>query len=217
VIQSGAVCLGLANANRGIGFSVIISSGNEAALDNSDYIAYLADDPQTQVIVAFIEGFKRPDRFVWAAERARAAGKALLVVKVGRSAVAQRATAAHTGSLAGADAVHDAVFRKHGVLRFDSLDELLEAAELFRKAPLPRGRGVAMLTLSGGQIGLIGDLAAGLISICPTSRRRFGSRSRGSCPVTARSPIHWTRGVQATTRKRIRPAWTWSGGIPTRT
>ena len=162
VVQSGAVCLGLANANRGLGFSTLISSGNEAALDNADYIAYLADDPQTRVILAFIEGFKRPERFVAAAQRACDAGKPLLVVKVGRSAVAQRATRAHTGSLAGADAVHDAVFRKLGVVRLDSLEELVEAAELFLKAPLPAGRGVGLLTLSGGQIGLIGDLMAGL-------------------------------------------------------
>ncbi len=162
VVQSGAVCLGIANSNRDLGFSTLISSGNEAVLDNADYIAYLVDDPETKVIIAFIEGFKSPDKFVWAAERARQAGKPLLVVKVGRSEVAQRATIAHTGSLAGADAVHDAVFRKHGVIRLDSLDELLEAAELFLKAPLPTGRGVAILTLSGGQIGLIGDLMQGL-------------------------------------------------------
>jgi len=162
LVQSGAICLGIANANRGLGFSALISSGNEAVLDNADYIAYLADDPETHVIIAFIEGFKHPAKFVWAAERARQAGKPLLVVKVGRSAVAQRATLAHTGSLAGADAVCDAVFRKHGVVRLDSLDELLEAAELFLKSPLPQGRGVALLTLSGGQIGLIGDLAMGL-------------------------------------------------------
>ena len=162
VVQSGAVCLGIANANRGLGFSTLISSGNEAVVDNADYIAYLVDDPDTEVIIAFIEGFKSPDKFIWAAERARVAGKPLLVVKVGRSQVAQRATMAHTGSLAGADAVHDAVFRKHGVVRLDSLDELLETAELFLKAPPPAGRGVALLTLSGGQIGLIGDLMQGL-------------------------------------------------------
>ena len=162
VLQSGAVCLGIANANRGIGFSTLISSGNEAGLDNADYIAYLVDDADTQVIIAFIEGFRHPDRFLWAADRARAAGKPLLVVKVGRSAVARRAVAAHTGSLAGTDAVYDAVMREHGVVRLDSLDELLEAAELFLKAPLPRGRGIALLTLSGGQIGLIGDVASGM-------------------------------------------------------
>ncbi len=168
VVQSGAVCLGLANSNRGIGFSTLISSGNEAVLDNADYIAYLVDEPHTRVIVAFVEGFKSPAKFVRAADRALAAGKPLLVVKVGRSEVAQRATMAHTGSLAGADAVHDAVFRKHGVMRLDSLDELLEAAELFSRAPLPAGRGVAILTLSGGQIGLIGDLAQGLDLHLPT-------------------------------------------------
>lgn len=162
VLQSGAICLGIANSNRGVGFSTLISSGNEAALDNADYISHLVDDPQTRVIIAFVEGFKHPENFISAAERARQAGKPLLVVKVGRSAVAQRATLAHTGSLAGSGAVHDAVFRKHGVIRLDGLDELLEAAELFLKAPLPAGRGMGLLTLSGGQIGLVGDLMQGI-------------------------------------------------------
>lgn len=158
VVQSGAICLGMANSTGGASFSVLISSGNEAVLDNADYIAYLAHDPATRVIIAFIEGFKRPARFIQAAEQARQAGKPLLVVKVGRSAIAQRTTLAHTGSLAGSDAVHDAVFREHGIIRLSSLDELLQAAELFTKARLPAGRGIGLLTLSGGQIGLIGDL-----------------------------------------------------------
>ena len=162
IVQSGAVCLGIANSNRGLGFSTLISSGNEAVLDNADYISYLVDDPETRVILAFIEGFKSPARFELAAERARLTHKPLLVVKVGRSEVAQRATLAHTGSLAGSDAVHDAMFRRHGVVRLDNLDELLEAAELFLKAPMPAGNGVAFLTLSGGQIGLIGDQMQGL-------------------------------------------------------
>jgi len=182
VVQSGAVCLGLANANRGIGFSTLISSGNEAVADNADYIAYLADDPDTRVIIAFVEGFRRPERFVWAADRARACGKPLLVVKVGRSAVARRAVVAHTGSLAGADAVHDAVMRKHGVVRLDSLDELLEAAELFSKAPLPRGRGIAILTLSGGQIGMVGDIAADMALRLPDLGEATVDALRGILP-----------------------------------
>ena len=76
VLQSGAVCLGIANSNRGLGFSTLISSGNEAVLDNADYIAYLADDPDTEVIIAFIEGFKSPDKFIWAAGEGACGGQA---------------------------------------------------------------------------------------------------------------------------------------------
>ena len=162
MLQSGAVCLGIANSNRGIGLqhADIERQRGWASITRTTSPTSWTTSTR-RVIIAFIEGFRHPDRFLWAADRARAAGKPLLVVKVGRSAVARRAVAAHTGSLAGTDAVHDAVLREHGVVRLESLDELLEAAELFLKAPLPRGRGVALLTLSGGQIGLIGDVACG--------------------------------------------------------
>jgi acyl-CoA synthetase (NDP forming) len=161
VVQSGAICLGLANSAR-FGFRYLISSGNEAVLDSADYIGYLAGDPHTTVIVAFLEGIRSPERFAAAAEAAAEAGKPILAVKVGRSEMARRAVQAHTGSLAGADRVVDAAFRRLGVMRLDTLDELLEAAELFVTCPLPEGDGVGLLSLSGGQIGLIADLAQDL-------------------------------------------------------
>ena len=161
VMQSGAICLGLANAAR-FGFRYLISSGNEAVLDSADYIAYLAGDPHTQVIVAFLEGVRSPRKFTAAAQAAAEAGKPILVVKVGRSEAARRTVQAHTGSLAGSDAVCDAAFRRLGVVRLDTLDELVEAAELFITCPLPAGDGVGLLSLSGGQIGLIADLAQDL-------------------------------------------------------
>lgn len=161
VMQSGAICLGLANAAR-FGFRYLISSGNEAVLDSADYIGYLAGDPQTQIIIAFLEGIRKPQKFIAAARAARQAGKPLLVVKVGRSEVAQRAVQAHTGSLAGSDVVLDAVFKREGILRFNTLDELQEAAELFLNCPLPETDGVGLLSLSGGQIGLVADLAENL-------------------------------------------------------
>jgi acyl-CoA synthetase (NDP forming) len=161
VVQSGAVCLGLANAAR-FGFRYLISSGNEAVLDSADFIGYLAHDAGTQVIVAFLEGIQRPDKFIVAAEAAAQRGTPILAVKIGRSEIARRTVQAHTGSLAGSDRVVDAVFRRLGVVRLDTLDELLEAAELFVTSPLPDGDGVGLLSLSGGQIGLIADLAQDL-------------------------------------------------------
>jgi len=158
VVQSGAICLGLANAAR-FGFRYLISSGNEAVLDSADYIGYLAGDPETRVIIAFVEGIRSPQKFVAAAQTAAEVGKPILLVKVGRSEAARQAVQAHTGSLAGSDAVCDAVFRRLGVMRLDTLDELVEAAELFLTCPLPQGEGVGLLSLSGGQIGLVADLA----------------------------------------------------------
>jgi len=164
VLQSGSVCLALANSNRGLGFSLLVSSGNEAVLDSTDYMAYMIDDPHTEVILAFIEQFRQPERFLEVARRARDKGKPIVVLKVGRSRIAQRAALAHTGALAGSDAVHDAVFKKYGVIRVDDLDEMLETAEAFIKLKdnLPKGNRVGMITVSGGEIGLIGDLAEGL-------------------------------------------------------
>ncbi|NLE76268.1 MAG: CoA-binding protein, partial [Chloroflexi bacterium] len=166
VVQSGAVCLGLANAAR-FGFRYLISSGNEAVLDSSDYISFLAHDPHTKVIIAFLEGIRQPQRFVAAAKAAAQQGKPILVLKVGRSEAAQRAVQAHTGSLAGSDAVYNEVFKKLGVVRFDTLDELMEAAELFLECPLPQGEGLGLISLSGGQLGLVGDLAQDLGLVFP--------------------------------------------------
>jgi acyl-CoA synthetase (NDP forming) len=161
VVRSGAVCLGLANSAR-FGFRYLISSGNEAVLGAADYIGYLVSDPHTKVIVAFLEGISSPEKFVTAARAAAEAGKPILAVKVGRSEMARRTVQAHTGSLAGSDAVCDAVFRRLGVTRLNTLDELMEAAELFVTCPLPEGGGMGLVSLSGGQIGLIADLAQDL-------------------------------------------------------
>jgi acyl-CoA synthetase (NDP forming) len=161
VVQSGALCLGLANAAR-FGFRYLISSGNEAVLDSADYIGYLVSDPYTRVIISFVEGIRSPQKFVAAAQAAAEACKPILLVKVGRSEAARRAVRAHTGSLAGSDAVCDAVFRHLGVIRLDTLDELVETAELFLTCPLPASEGIGFLSLSGGQIGLVADLAQDL-------------------------------------------------------
>ena len=177
VSQSGSITLALINSGRGIGFRAVVSSGNEAVLDCTDYIEYFVADPQTSVILAFVEQLRRPDQFIDVAEKARVAGKPLIVLKVGRSEIARRATIAHTGALAGSDAVYDVVFRKHGVIRVDDLDEMLETAEAFSclKGDLPQGNRVGMLTVSGGEISLIGDLASDLDLTFP----EWSERTRG--------------------------------------
>ena len=163
IAQSGSVALALANSNRGIGFSAIVSSGNEAVLDTVDYMEHFLDDPRTHVIIAFLEGIRRPEAFKSACLRAIATGKPVIVVKVGRSEMARRTVASHTGALAGSDAVHDAFFKKYGVIRVDDLDQLLETAALFSccKDRLPQGNRIGMVTVSGGEIGLIGDISKG--------------------------------------------------------
>src|SRR5690606_5062828 len=121
IAQSGglAFSISLRGAARGLLFSKIVSSGNEADIDAVDFLDHLVDDPGTQVIIMFLESIRRGPEFMRAAQRARAAGKSIIVTKVGRTAAGARAAASHTASMTGADAVADAVFRSCGVMRCD--------------------------------------------------------------------------------------------------
>jgi acetyltransferase len=165
VSQSGGLMNSFAEltTNRGIGANYLISSGNEAVLDMADYITFLADDPATRVIACIMEGAKDGRRFRTAVEYA-VRKKPLVVLKLGRSAFGQRATLAHTGTLAGRHEAFAALFRQNGVALVDSIDALVETAGLLDLAPLPLGDRVVMMTVSGGATSLIGDLgeAAGL-------------------------------------------------------
>ena len=159
--QSGAMLLHLHRLAqlRAIGLSYVISSGNEAMLDASDFLNHLLDDPQTRVLGALMEGIRQPAEFLSLAERALAAGKPLVVLKVGSSPAGARSASAHTGALAVEDRVVDAVFRQYGVVRVDSMEELVETCALLAQERLPRGRRTALLTASGGACGLLADRA----------------------------------------------------------
>ncbi len=187
VSQSGSICLTLINGAPDLGFRTVVSSGNEAVLDSTDYIEAFLEDPETTVIAAFIEEFRDPQRFQEVAQRACALGTPIVVLKVGRSSIAQRATAAHTGALAGADAVYDAVFRRHGVVRVDDLDELVQACELFsRQGPRrPSGNRLGMLTLSGGAISLAADIAEELGLTFPDWKEETKAKLREILPEYA--------------------------------
>jgi acetyltransferase len=159
VSQSGGLMNSFAELanNRGVGVNYLVSSGNEAVLEMADYIEFLADDEATRVIACIIEGAKNGRRFRAAVERA-ARRKPLVVLKLGRSAFGQRATLAHTGTLAGRHEAFAALFRQNGVALVDSIDALVETAALFEGTPLPKGDRVVMMTVSGGATSLIGDL-----------------------------------------------------------
>lgn len=164
VAQSGSVILALANSNRGIGFNFLISSGNEAVVDLADYLEYLVEDPRTEVIIVFIETIRRPEAFIRACTRAAEVRKPIIALKVGKSEIARQVALSHTGALTGADGIQGALFKKLGVIRVDDLDELLETAEALARCRdrLPAGNGVGAIAVSGGEIGLISDLAEGL-------------------------------------------------------
>ncbi len=152
VFQSGmmSAAMTLPLVERGMGLSLAVTTGNEAAVEAADVIRYLAADAVTRVIATFTEQIKNPAKLVAACEAAADAGKPVVMLKIGRSAGAQRTARAHTGSLVGADDVVDAALRKLGVTRVGSIDELAETVALFHTRKLPRGRGVAVISVSGG-------------------------------------------------------------------
>jgi acyl-CoA synthetase (NDP forming) len=163
IAQSGSVTDAFIHAGSRIGFSRIIGCGSEVVLDTCDFLGYCLDDPETTAVILFLEGFKRPERFLALADRALELGKPIMVVKVGRSAQAQAAAIAHSGSLAGENRATDAALAATGVIRCADLDELLETAELVagcRRLGRRVGRGrTGVVTVSTGEASLIADLA----------------------------------------------------------
>jgi acetate---CoA ligase (ADP-forming) len=144
---------------REIGFTVGVTTGNEADLEAADYIRYCVEDDETRVIACYTEQIKTPAKFVAACQLAAEQNKPIIMLKIGRSEIAQRSALAHTGSLVGADDVADAVLRKLGVIRVDTVDDLYEAIAIFHTRKLPRGGGVVPVSVSGGAGGLLADLA----------------------------------------------------------
>jgi acetate---CoA ligase (ADP-forming) len=147
-------------ALRGLDFSYAVSSGNELDLDLADYINFMVEDEHTKIIVCLVEGVRRPQALMAAAEKALDAKKPVLLVKVGRSERGKAATMSHTGAIAGDDQVFDAVCRKFGVVRCPSLDDLIETCLAFTPGRLPKGNRIAMVCYSGGAKGLMLDYAA---------------------------------------------------------
>jgi acyl-CoA synthetase (NDP forming) len=140
-------------AQRGLGVSRFIATGNEADVDVADGIAALATDPATRVILCCMETCRHADRLIAALALAREAAKPVIVLKIGATESGQAAAASHTGALAGSDAVIDAVFRRHGALRVHSVETLLEvghAASKLMPNRLPEGDRMTLLAASGG-------------------------------------------------------------------
>jgi acyl-CoA synthetase (NDP forming) len=159
VSQSGGILGALLSraADRGIGFAKLVSTGNEADLDSTDLIAELLEDPATDVIAVYMEGLRRPEAFRQAARRAAELGKPIVVYKVGRSESGARAATSHTGAMAGADRVYDAMFRQYGVIRAESFTDLLDIPAALVTGRRMAGQRVAILTSTGGAGTLLAD------------------------------------------------------------
>jgi acyl-CoA synthetase (NDP forming) len=161
VTQSGSIGIVLCQDERKIGLAYLVSAGNETVLNAGDYLGYFATNPNVRVVLMFLETIRDPAKFAKAADTARAAGKRVVVLKVGRSALGSRAVAAHTGAIAGEDALYDAFFARHGIMVVDELDQMLELAVLLDSyGSAPPNTNVVPVTLSGGEAALLADLSA---------------------------------------------------------
>jgi acetate---CoA ligase (ADP-forming) len=158
--QSGALTFAFLNRGRDrqLRFTYQVSAGNQTILEAHDYIDWALDHGGADIFLVYLEGIGDPTRFRAVADKAAAAGKPLIVAKVGRSAAGRRAAASHTGSLAHAGAIDDAIFRHHGIVRGDDLDHMLDVAAAFSFCPLPRGNRVAVITGSGGSAVWMADI-----------------------------------------------------------
>ena len=198
-LQSGAlasVVLNFARAHA-IGLSMLTSMGNEAMMKTVDVLDYLVEDEATKVICLFLEEIGDPAKFARVAEKADRAGKPIVALKVGSSPAGQQAALAHTGSVAGDDAVVDAALRQLNIIRVDSLEELLTTGAALGYNRWPRGRRMGVLTASGGSCDIIADAASAqglqIPEFAPRRRRRSARTCRRSPPRRTR----WTSPVSA--------------------
>jgi acetyltransferase len=155
ISQSGAIAAGMVDwaAQRRVGFSGIVSIGDQLDVDIADLLDYFALDSKTHAILLYVEAIKDARKFMSAA-RAAARIKPVVVVKSGRMMQGAKAAATHTGALAGSDAVYDAAFRRAGILRVSDLRQLFDCAETLGRVEAPLGKRLAILT-NGGGIGVL--------------------------------------------------------------
>ena len=152
IAQSGGIGFSLFNRGKaaGLGFTYVISTGNEADLGMADFLDYMVEDEHTNAVMLFCEAVRNGPGFIAALEKARRLGKPVIAIKVGNSDAGTRATASHTASLSGSYTAYRAVFERYGVIEAEDPDEAIAIAGVVLSCPLPKGRRVGIVTVSGG-------------------------------------------------------------------
>jgi acetate---CoA ligase (ADP-forming) len=194
ISQSGSGCCVVSTLNR-FGFSLLVSSGNEEICDTASYLDYLVDDSATTVVGCIIESIRDPRRLARSLRRLFVAGKPVVCLCLGRSFKGAEATASHTGALASDFAVVESFLRAQGAILVGDLDELSETLAIFEKRPvLPGGGGLAVVNISGGEIGLTCDIAQELNIELPELSAKTTSALRAVMPHygTAKNPLDAT-------------------------
>ena len=194
--QSGALTFAFLNRGRDrqLRFTYQVSAGNQTVLEAHDYVDWALDHGGADIFLLYLEAIRRPDRFRSVADKAAAAGKPLIVAKVGRSDAGRRAAASHTGSLAHAGVIDDAIFRHHGIIRGDDLDHMLDVAAAFAFCPLPAGNRVAVITGSGGSAVWMADILSAHGLELPVLENEIQQRVLALLPsyASAQNPVDGT-------------------------
>lgn len=162
IAESGSVATSLINNDRGVRWSHAVSTGNEAVLTAAALLDHLVDLDEVDVVCCFLETVRDPATFFAACDRAQQLGKCVIVCKTGRTEAARTAAESHSGALAPPDRMVDALFRRHGVIRVETPEELLCTALAVQVKPAPEGGRLAAITASGGQIQILHDGVADL-------------------------------------------------------
>jgi len=162
--QSGAASEAIATKvlKKGLGISLYVTTGNEAVLTSEDCLEYMIESGITRVIIGYMEGFRDFPRMRQIALDAARRKIPIILIKVGQSVKGKHAARSHTGALAGNAAVMDGFFRQAGIIRVETIEELVETAGILSRCPLPNGGRVGISTMSGGLGGLYADLCARL-------------------------------------------------------
>lgn len=159
IAQSGTITINLVGADRSLPIGYLLSIGNQAVLGMADYMDVVLDDPRVTGLVLYVEGLKDAQAFAEAAAKAHARGVPIVVLKAGVSEMGRQLALSHTGSLAGASELYDALFDRLGIVRAGSFTELLEVSKLLTMGPVPRGNRLSIETCSGTDSGYCADLA----------------------------------------------------------
>jgi acyl-CoA synthetase (NDP forming) len=196
ISQSGALGGMMLNYahTQNVGLSMLISTGNEAVISVTDALQYAVEDEETKVIALFMETIREPDRFMQIAKRAFERGKPIVVLKAGRSEVTARVALTHTGALTGDDRVIDALLRQLGIIRVNSIEELILTANAFAIAGQLSGRRLGIVAISGGVCDLAADLAEDARIALPVFVEQTRNELRGLLPVLgpANNPLDVT-------------------------
>lgn len=170
VTQSGALGYSIFNLaqEEGVGFTNIVSTGNEVDLNSLDFIEYFIEDEKTKVILAYIEEVKDGRRFRKLADRALQKGKPIICLKVGASEIGQKAAASHTASMVSSDTSYEALFRQKGIIRVNDVKEIIQVARVMeRLTAMPNGMNLGVITTSGGAGILLADEASRIGLVLP--------------------------------------------------